>query len=73
MRRTFSYHELEEMRRDILAMAKTLDDKAQETVHIYDFMCSVLMRNKKSAPFGVAAPFGASNPKTTMKSGTSAF
>ena len=58
MRQNFKYHELEEMRRDILAMAKTLDDKAQETVHIYDFMCSVLLRDKKSAPNGAATPTG---------------
>ena len=64
MRQNFKYHELEEMRRDILAMAKTLDYKAQETVHIYDFMCSVLMRDKKSAPNGEATPNGASNQKT---------
>ncbi len=73
MRQNFKYHELEEMRRDILAMAKTLDDKAQETVHIYDFMCSVLLRDKKSAPNGAATPNGASNPETTTKPGTSAF
>ena len=57
MRQTFSYHELEEMRRDILAMAKTLDYNAQATVHIYDFMCSVLQR-EKSAPNGAATPTG---------------
>ena len=73
MRQHFKYHELEEMRRDILAMAKTLDYNAQATVHIYDFMCSVLMRDKKSAPNGAGTPNGASNQKTTMKSGTSAF
>ena len=63
MRQTFSYHELEEMRRDILAMAKTLDYNAQATVHIYDFMCSVLQR-EKSAPNGAGTPNGASNQKT---------
>ena len=73
MRQTFSYHELEEMRRDILAMAKTLNDKPKATVYIYDFMCSVLMRDKKSAPNGEATPNGASNPETNTKPGTSAF
>lgn len=64
MRQNFKYHELEEMRRDILAMAKTLDYNAQETMHIYDFMCSVLLRDRKSAPNGAATPNGASNQIT---------
>ena len=64
MRQNFKYHELEEMRRDILAMAKTLDYNAQATVHIYDFMCSVLQREKSCAPNGEATPNGASNQKT---------
>ena len=72
MRRNFNNSDRREIKRDIGKMVRA--GSMMLVQHVYDLAYRLTeLDGIKSAPNGAATPNGASNPKTTMKSGTSAF
>ena len=72
MRRDFNNSSRSEIERDIRKMVRA--GSMMLVQHVYDVAYHLTeLECKKSAPNGAATPNGASNQKTTMKSGTSAF